>query len=240
MRRLTLQDLPQMLRALGAPPHIRHALGDYSRDNQYIGPDETQGYYDEYQILGCSPEDLQALDALSVDGHSLGMLQTSPGDAPGFDDIVWSSAFYSGSAGQLDIQIAADRSRVILIVEKTDSSAIPVGVNFGAAAQIFGAAPNGIQLYSQGSVLYVDKYCPTNDIHLNLLVPSSLAVSACVVVVGTRGQPKTPLPASFAGEQAPPEMQLSRRVGHDMPVSPRQPVTAATPPVKKPFSNFRV
>ena len=173
----------------------RGKLGDY-------GPNPSTGTYDESEVFGCQPGADEGAAAYGVDAGSLGMLQNSPGDAPGFDEIVWSSRFYAGQSALADIVIAADPARVIVIVEKVDAGPGPVAINFGSQASAFSTVPGGLQLYTQGSVLYIDTYCPTNDLHiaLNSVVASVGTFAQCSVVIGTRGRPKQPLPIFYGNE----------------------------------------
>lgn len=183
MRRLTSQDLPMILRSLKVPRQIRHQLGDYSEYGQ-----PGQPLYSELDVYGCDPNE-QLDNPFGIDGHSLGMLQNSPGDAAGFDSINWTCVNYNGAQ---QVTYTADPKRVVLIVENLSSNTtpVPIAVNFGTGASTVGNSPPGLQLLQQGSVLYVDRYCPTNDIYISLPAVSSPSFAACAVVMGTRGEPK--------------------------------------------------
>jgi hypothetical protein len=193
VRRLTHEDLPQILRAIRAPAHVRRALGDFTPlpdyFNQLTGPMPGGTNPGEELVFGCSPDELQQMSAYDQSGGSLGVLQNSPADAPGFDDIVWSASAYTNQ----DCYLTADRKRVVLIVENIGSTNAVV-VNFGTAASSSTFATNGLVLFSQGSVLYIDRFCPTNDIYVHGVGASANEFS---VVVGTRGQPQQPLPPSL-------------------------------------------
>jgi hypothetical protein len=193
VRRLTLRDLPAILRNLRAPRQVRAALGDYSADPQTGQYGGTDGDYNEMMVMGCSPDDINALNAYGVDGGSLGALQNTAADTPGFGEINWTATTYTSGAGAQNIKFTANPNRVLLIVENvstiTPTANIPVAVNFGQNASTEGPAPNGVQLLTRGSVLYVDEKCPTNDVYLHLPVTASPDLAVCVVVIGQRGAP---------------------------------------------------
>lgn len=183
MPRITRQLL-QQLRGNGLG-----RVGEYAPDDANVGAG-GQGY-DEGQVWGNVPQGNDAAQLYAVDSQSIGMVQNSPGDAPGFDAIVWSSFTY---AGQQQIKLPADKNRVVLIVENISTVVkdVPISVNFGQNATTEGAGPSGLQLLRNGSVLYIDTYCPTNDVYIELpAVNPTPQFAACSIVLGTRGQPKS-------------------------------------------------
>jgi hypothetical protein len=165
-------------------------IGDYGSDDPNVGQGVTD--YREDEVWGNVPQGGDPAALYDVSAQSLGVIQDSPGDAPGFDAIIWSTLTYVGNK---TVKLPADKNRVVLIVENISTTTvdIPIAVSFGINASTAGAGPNGLQLQRSGSVLYIDTYCPTNDVYLFLPAAGAGQFAAASIVLGTRGQPKSAL-----------------------------------------------
>ncbi|MGH9780195.1 MAG: hypothetical protein ACRD33_00115 [Candidatus Acidiferrales bacterium] len=77
----------------------------------------------------------------------------------------WNAQNYSGNSV---ISIAANPQRRVLIVENL--TATPIAVSFGQTANYSANAAQvvGLVLSTLGSVLYIDRVCPTNSIYVDL------------------------------------------------------------------------
>lgn len=71
------------------------------------------------------------------------------------------------AAGNTDYVIAGRENRVLLIVQNNDTTN-PLAINFDQTATIQGAGPYSVQgiLILAGGVMYTDRWCPTNSVHI--------------------------------------------------------------------------